>query len=51
MSEAFKLVRIPTLKTVEDFRNHLASLGVEIPAEDQVVSGSDSPIGTPVERV
>lgn len=51
MSEPFKLVRIPTLKTVEDFRNHLASLGVEIPAEDQVVSGSDSPIGTPVERV
>jgi hypothetical protein len=29
MPEPLKLVRIPSLKTVEDFRRHAASLGIE----------------------
>lgn len=49
MSEpAFKLTRIPTLKTVEAFRNHLASLHVEIPCEDKIEKGGDSPVAQPV---
>jgi hypothetical protein len=31
MSEPFKLTRIPSLKTVEDFRKHCAALGIELP--------------------
>lgn len=44
MAEPFKLTRIPTLKTVADFRNHVASLGLEIPCEDAIASGADSPL-------
>jgi len=34
--EPFKLTRIPSLKTVVDFRNHVASLGIELPCEVQI---------------
>ena len=44
MSEAFKLTRIPSLKTVADFRKHVASLGLELPCEDSIASGKDSPL-------
>ncbi|SVB16932.1 uncharacterized protein METZ01_LOCUS169786 [marine metagenome] len=44
MSEPFKLKRIPTLKTVEAFRSHVDSLGIEIPCEDEIVT-EGSPIG------
>ena len=47
MSEPFKLTRIPSLKTVEDFRNHCASLGIDLPCEDTIVSGN-SPLAEPV---
>ncbi len=47
----FKLVRIPTLKTVADFRNHIAALGVELPCEDAILSGAGSPLASPVENV
>src|SRR4030095_5408348 len=43
-AEAFKLTRIPSLKTVEDFRRHVASLNIELPCEDGIESGSDSPL-------
>lgn len=51
MSEPFKLTRIPSLKTVADFRNHVASLGIEIPCEDEIVAGGDSPLVQPVTGV
>src|SRR6185503_11177956 len=51
MAAPFKLVRIPTLKTVADFRNHIASLGIELPCEDAIVAGTDSPLGLPVVNV
>jgi len=43
-AEPFKLTRIPSLKTVEDFRRHVASLNIELPCEDQIVSGPASPL-------
>src|SRR5216117_4251924 len=48
MSEPLTLVRIPTLKTPADFRNHVASLGIDLPCEDQIVAGSSSPLAQPV---
>ena len=48
MPEPFKLVRVPSLKTVDDFRKQLASLGVELPCEDAIVAGETSPLAQPV---
>src|SRR5438874_1929352 len=39
-----QLVRIPTLKTTADFRKHAASLGINLPCEDAIVTGSSSPL-------
>ena len=33
MPDPFKLTRIPSLKTVADFRAHCADLGTELPGE------------------
>src|SRR3954467_6193639 len=49
MREPVKLVRIPTLKTVADFRAHVSSLGIELPCEDGIAVGSASPLAQPVE--
>ena len=43
-AEAFKLTRVPSLKTVDDFRRHIASLGIELPCEDRIESGPSSPL-------
>src|SRR2546428_12228060 len=51
MPEQQKLVRIPTLKTPPDFRNHVASLGIDLPCEDQIVTGAASPLAQPVDGV
>ena len=51
MPEPFKLTRIPSLKTVEDFRKHVASLGIELPCEDAIVSGPASPLVQPIDGV
>jgi NADPH2 dehydrogenase len=51
MPEPTKLVRIPSLKTVADFRNHTASLGIELPCEDAITAGAQSPLAQPVEQV
>jgi 2,4-dienoyl-CoA reductase-like NADH-dependent reductase (Old Yellow Enzyme family) len=48
MADSFKLVRIPSLKTVADFRQHAASLGIDLPCEDTIVTGSASPLAQPV---
>lgn len=44
MPELFKLIRVPSLKTATDFRNHVASLGLNLPCEDAIATGSDSPL-------
>ncbi len=48
MPDPLKLVRVPTLKTPADFRNHTESLGLHLPCDDQIVTGSDSPLAQPV---
>ena len=50
MSVPFKLTRIPSLKTVEAFREHVASLEVEIPCEDEIAC-ADSPVGQPLDSI
>jgi 2,4-dienoyl-CoA reductase-like NADH-dependent reductase (Old Yellow Enzyme family) len=51
MPEPFKLARIPSLKTVEEFRQHVAALGIELPCEDAIITGSASPLAQPVAGV
>jgi 2,4-dienoyl-CoA reductase-like NADH-dependent reductase (Old Yellow Enzyme family) len=46
-----QLVRIPTLKTTEDFRRHVASLGINLPCDDAIEAGQNSPLAKPVEHV
>ena len=51
MSEPARLTRIPTLKTVADFRAYVASLGIELPCEDTIIAGTDSPLAQPIQHV
>ena len=51
MSEPFKLTRVATLKTVADFRTHVASLGLDLPCEDQIVAGNASPLAQAIDGV
>jgi NADPH2 dehydrogenase len=51
MPAPFKLTRLPSLKTVEDFRRHVAALGVELPCDDAIATGTDSPLAQPVDGV
>jgi len=48
---SFKLVRIPSLKTVADFRQHLQSLGLELPCDDTILTGTASPLAAPADAV
>src|SRR2546423_6668092 len=50
-AELLKLVRIPTLKPVADFRKHVESLGIELPCEDSIATGPASPLAHPIEAV
>ena len=43
-----KIVRIPTLKTVADFRAYTASLAIDLPCDDEIVVGSASPLAQSV---
>src|SRR6266404_4516025 len=51
MPELPKLVRVPTLKTVADFRSHVAALGLNLPCEDSIVTGARSPLAQSLESV
>lgn len=51
MPEPIKIVRIPTLKTVADFRAHVTALGIELPCEDAIVAGNASPLAQPLEAI
>ena len=44
MSTPFKLVRIPSLKTVADFRAHLKSLNLDLGMDDEIIQGDASPL-------
>jgi NADPH2 dehydrogenase len=47
MSEPLRPVRIASLKTVADFRRHVASLGLELLCEDEIATGTSSPLALP----
>ena len=51
MLEPTKLVRVASLKTVADFHRHTADLGIDLPCEDQIVTGPASPLLQAVEHV
>ncbi|HVM49042.1 MAG TPA: hypothetical protein VMU04_13510 [Candidatus Acidoferrum sp.] len=51
MADGSKLVRVAALKNAGEFRKHVASLGIELPCEDGIVSGSASPLAQPVTHV
>src|SRR5437867_2829449 len=51
MSEPLRLTRIPSLKTAQDFRNHVAALGIDLPCEDEIIAGSASPLTQPLTHV
>ncbi len=48
MPEPFKLTRIPTLKTVDDFKAHVAALGLDLPCDDKIETGLASALSHPV---
>lgn len=50
MSEPFKITRVATLKTVEEFRKFNETLGINIPCEDKIAAG-DSPLAQPITNV
>jgi 2,4-dienoyl-CoA reductase-like NADH-dependent reductase (Old Yellow Enzyme family) len=51
MPEPFKLTRLPSLKTVADFRHHCATLGIDLPCDDAIEAGAESPLAQPVPGV
>lgn len=50
MSTPYKVTRIPSLKTPADFRSHLQSLGLDIPCDDELITGQASPLLQPLDR-
>src|SRR5215831_19308509 len=40
--------RIAQLRSAEDFRNYLGSLGLDLPFDEQVESGTGSPLAQPI---
>ena len=51
MAEPFKLKRIPTLKTPGSFREHVASLGLDLPCDDAILPRAESPLSKPLDRI
>jgi NADPH2 dehydrogenase len=51
MSEPFKITRVASLKTIEEFRKFNESLGINIPCEDTIASGEGSPLAQPITNV
>lgn len=51
MPDPIQLIRIPSLKTVEAFRAHVSTLGIELPCEDEIAVGDASPLSRPIETV
>lgn len=49
--QPFKLTRVAALKTADDFRKHCVALGIELPCDDAIAVGTDSPLIRSVERI
>ncbi|MEJ5200565.1 MAG: NADH:flavin oxidoreductase, partial [Anaerolineae bacterium] len=39
--------RVATLKTPAAFREYIAKLGIELPFDEELISGSDAPLAQP----
>jgi 2,4-dienoyl-CoA reductase-like NADH-dependent reductase (Old Yellow Enzyme family) len=44
----FKLKRIPTIKNVAEFSQHLSSIGLNLPCDESIAKAPDSPLAQPV---
>ena len=44
VSEPYKLIRVASLKTADEFRRHLQSIGAHIPCDDVIEQGPASPM-------
>src|SRR4051794_37688605 len=51
MTDPRKLTRFPTHKTPADFKAHLRTLGIDLPCDDSIAKGADSPLMQSVENV
>lgn len=51
MADPFKLIRVPSLKSPAALRDHLLSLGLELPCDDMILVGSESPLARPILQV
>jgi NADPH2 dehydrogenase len=47
-ADAVKIVRIPSLKSTEEFRRHVSGLGLELLCEDTIAVGGASPLAHPL---
>lgn len=47
-SAPFVLTRVPSLKSPADFRRHLSGLGLDLPCDDALLAGPDSPLRQPI---
>ncbi|HZM04434.1 MAG TPA: hypothetical protein VFC44_15635 [Candidatus Saccharimonadales bacterium] len=45
------IVRLASLKSAENFRARLAALGLALPCDDAIATGTNSPLGRPIETV
>ena len=39
--------RMASIKTADDFRDHAAALGVDLPFDDELEAGPDAPLARP----
>lgn len=44
----YLLTKLTSLKTVSDFRSHVGRLGIDLPIDDPLILGEDSPILSPI---
>ncbi len=51
MVKPFKLTRVASLKTVANFRDHVASLGIALPCDDRIQRAPESPLARAVDGV
>ena len=42
-----RIVRIGHLKTVDDFRTHVETLGIHLPCDNEILTAPDSPLARP----
>jgi NADPH2 dehydrogenase len=51
MSGSLQLNKVSAFKTVDSFRAHLRSLGLEMPCDDVILTGASSPLSQPIQTV